>query len=59
VLILIVCDIVIVGGAIIGYNGIRKRKPCLIFLFSILVVVFIIIFGSIGIAAKYIPQIIL
>ena len=50
------CGLIIVG-ALIGMCGIKKGNGCLICLFQIFVIIFLIIFASIGIATVVLPGI--
>lgn len=49
--VLIAADLIIVLGSILGIYGIRKSNALLICVFQILVILFLIVFFSIGIAA--------
>ena len=49
--VMIAADIIIVFGAILGIYGIRKGNALLIGIFQLLVIVFLIVFFSLGIAA--------
>jgi hypothetical protein len=54
--VLIAADLVIVLGAILGIYGIRKSNSLLICVFQILVILFLIVFFSLGIAAEVLPS---
>jgi hypothetical protein len=54
--VLIAADLVIVLGSIMGIYGLKKNSPCLICVFQVLVILFLIIFFSLGIAAEVIPS---
>jgi len=49
--VLIAADLIIVLGSILGIYGIRKSNALLICVFQILVILFLIVFFSLGIAA--------
>ncbi len=49
--ILIISDILILIGSLIGILGIKKQKTLLIFIYQIFIVIFIWMFISLGIAA--------
>lgn len=54
--ILMAADLIIVFGSLLGIYGIKKGNRWLIFLFQILVIIFLIVFFSLGIAAEVIPK---
>lgn len=54
--ILITADLLIIMGSLIGIYGIKKRKPILIFIYQIFVVIFIWVFLSLGIAVETLPS---
>jgi hypothetical protein len=54
--VLIAADLIIVLGSIMGIYGLKKSNGCLICVFQILVLIFLIIFFSLGIAAEVIPS---
>ena len=53
---LLVGEIILIIGAISGIVGTLRKNACLLFLFSITVVIFTLVFIGTGIAANYIPQ---
>lgn len=53
----LIADIVIILGSLIGIIGIKKQNGCMIFIFQILVAIFCLTFLSIGITAEVAPKV--
>jgi hypothetical protein len=53
--VMIAADIIIVLGSIMGIYGIKKANGILIGIFQVLVIIFLIVFFSLGIAAEVLP----
>jgi hypothetical protein len=49
--VLIAADLIIIFGAVLGIMGIKKSNALLICVFQILVILFLVVFFSLGIAA--------
>ncbi len=54
--VLIAADLIIVFGSILGIYGLKKSNAFLICIFQILVILFLIVFVSLGIAAEVLPS---
>jgi hypothetical protein len=53
--VLITADILVLLAALMGMSGIKRESPVLIFIFQIFVIIFTIMFFSLGIAAEVLP----
>ena len=53
---MIAADILIVLGAVMGIYGLIKKNAFLICVFQIFVIVFLIVFFALGIAAEVLPS---
>ena len=53
---LIIGESFLIIGAILGIIGSKKRKPCLLFIFTIVVLLFTAVFIGLGIASDYVPN---
>ncbi len=54
--VLIAADLIIVFGSILGIYGLKKSNALLICVFQVLVLLFLIIFFALGIAAEVMPS---
>ena len=54
--ILLGSDILILIGACIGFAGLKRGNGCLICLFQVFVVIFLVVFLGIGIGAELLPK---
>lgn len=53
---MIAADILIVLGSIMGIYGLKKKNGLLICVFQIFVIIFLIVFFALGIAAEVLPN---
>jgi len=54
--VIIVSDVVIIVGSILGIMGIKRGKPLLLFIFTLIVLVFSLVFLTVGVTAIFMPN---
>lgn len=53
--VMITADILVLLAAVMGLFGIKRESPVLIFIFQVFVIMFILVFFSLGIATEVLP----